>query len=110
MAAEPGSDIPRASASEFIVVAVPMVLQNPVEGVEAATIRIKPVRSMRPAAKSSRAFHRIVPEPTRSPSYQPLSIGPTESAIAGIFTVAAPIRQAGTVLSQPIVSTTPSNG
>ncbi len=30
--------------------------------------------------------------------------------MAGMFTVAAPIRQAGVVLSQPVVSTTPSIG
>ena len=30
--------------------------------------------------------------------------------MAGMFTVAAPIRQAGVVLSQPVVSTTPSSG
>src|ERR1700761_3510089 len=110
MAAEPGRDIPSASVSDFSVVAVPIVLQKPVDGVEAATMRMKPVRSIRPVANSWRAFHRIVPEPTRSPSYQPLSIGPTESAIAGSLTVAAAIRQAGTVLSQPTVRTTPSNG
>jgi hypothetical protein len=52
----------------------------------------------------------IVPEPVRSPLCQPLSIGPTDSAIAGILTVAAAIRQAGVVLSQPMVSTTPSSG
>src|SRR5579863_6612429 len=110
MAAELGSDIPSASAREFMGVAVPMVLQKPVDGVEATTMRIKPIRSMRPVANNWRAFHMMVPEPTRSPSYQPLSIGPTESAIAGMLTVAAAIRLAGTVLSQPIVSTTPSNG
>src|SRR6202050_1045596 len=103
MAAEPGSDIPSASAREFIVVAVPIVLQNPVEGGEAATSRIKPSRAMRPVANNRRAFHRIVPEPTRSPSYQPFSIGPTESAIAGIFTVAAGITPGGACLSRPMV-------
>jgi hypothetical protein len=39
-----------------------------------------------------------------------LSIGPTDNAIAGRFTVAAAIKHAGVVLSQPIVSTTPSSG
>jgi len=33
-----------------------------------------------------------------------------ESAIAGMFTVAAAIRHAGVVLSHPVVSTTPSIG
>ena len=102
--------MPSASVSEFIVVAVPMVLQKPVEGAELATSSMKPLGSILPVARSSRAFHTIVPEPVRSPSCQPLSIGPTDSAIAGMFTVAAPIRQPGTVLSQPMVSTTPSSG
>ena len=52
----------------------------------------------------------MVPEPVRWPLYQPFSIGPTESAMAGMLTVAAAIRQAGVVLSQPMVSTTPSIG
>ena len=38
MAAQPGSDIPSASANEFIEVAVPIVLQCPTEGAEDATI------------------------------------------------------------------------
>ena len=37
----------------------------------------------------------MVPEPVRSPRNQPLSIGPTDSAMAGMLTVAAAIRQAG---------------
>ena len=52
----------------------------------------------------------IEPEPTRSPLCQPFSIGPTESAMAGMSTEIAAIRQAGVVLSQPMVSTTASIG
>ena len=37
MAAQPGSDMPSASASEFMVDAVPMVLQCPGDGAEEAT-------------------------------------------------------------------------
>ena len=110
IAAEPGSDIPRASVRLFIVVAVPMVLQNPVEGAELATSLINWALSISPAASISRAFHTIVPEPVRSPLNQPLSMGPTDSAIAGMLTVAAAISAAGVVLSQPMVSTTPSSG
>ena len=66
--------------------------------------------SISPAASIWRAFHTMVPEPVRSPLCQPLSIGPTDSAMAGILTVAAAISIAGVVLSQPIVSTTPSSG
>ena len=52
----------------------------------------------------------MVPEPVRWPWCQPFSIGPPESTIAGMFTVAAAMMQAGVVLSQPVVSTTPSSG
>src|SRR5208337_2353427 len=38
IAAQPGSDMPSASASEFIDVAVPMVLQWPTEGADDDTI------------------------------------------------------------------------
>ena len=65
---------------------------------------------MSPAASSSRAFQTTVPEPVRLPWCQPFSIGPPDSTMAGILTVAAAIRQAGVVLSQPVVSTTPSSG
>ena len=65
---------------------------------------------MRPAAISWRAAQIAVPEPARSPFHQPLSIGPTDSTIAGMFTVAAAMMQAGVVLSQPVVRTTPSSG
>jgi hypothetical protein len=63
-----------------------------------------------PAASSSRDFHTTVPEPVRSPWCQPFSIGPPDRTMAGILTVAAAIMQAGVVLSQPVVSTTPSSG
>ena len=65
---------------------------------------------LRGKLSDSSAFHTTVPEPMRSPSRQPLSMGPPDSTIAGMFTVAAAIRQAGVVLSQPVVSTTPSMG
>ena len=38
MAAQPGSDMPRASARLFMESAVPMVLQWPTEAAEAATM------------------------------------------------------------------------
>src|SRR6266567_4439652 len=87
MAAHPGSDIPSASASAFIVEAVPMVLQWPTDGAEAAAISRNSRLSMRPAASSSRAFQTTVPAPARSPFHQPLSIGPPERTIAGVFKV-----------------------
>src|SRR5216117_3305606 len=110
MAAQPGRLMPSASASAFIVDAVPIVLQCPGEGAEDATSSMNSAPSISPAASSCRAFQMIVPDPVRSPLNQPLSIGPPDSTIAGMFTVAAAIMQAGVVLSQPVVSTTPSSG
>ena len=102
--------MPRASARPFIELAVPMVLQWPAEGAEAATICMNSSYSISPSASSLRACQTTVPEPASLPLNQPSSIGPPESTMAGMFTVAAPIRQAGVVLSQPVVSTTPSSG
>ena len=102
--------MPSASASEFMVVAVPIVLQWPAEGAEEATSSTNCFLSISPSASSSRAFQTIVPDPVRSPSCQPLSIGPPERTMAGMSTVAAAISCAGVVLSQPVVSTTPSSG
>ena len=65
---------------------------------------------MLPAESSFLACHLMVPEPVRCPLYQPFSIGPTERAMAGMLAVAAAINMAGVVLSQPMVSTTPSSG
>src|SRR5262249_26316483 len=102
--------MPRASASEFMVVAVPIVLQWPADGADDATSSVKALASISPRANISRAFQTIVPEPERSPLYQPLSIGPPDNTIAGMSTVAAAMICEGVVLSQPVVSTTPSIG
>ena len=100
--------MPSASASEFIVDAVPIVLQWPADGADDATISMNCSWLISPAASSCRAFQTIVPEPVRSPRNQPFSIGPPDRTIAGMSTVAAAISCAGVVLSQPVVSTTPS--
>ena len=115
MAADPGNDMPSTShqTGRFMVevarahgIAVAVV-----DGAAEATSLMKAVRSILPAANSSRAFQdHTVPDPILLPSAQALSIGPTDNAIAGISTVAAAIKQAGVVLSQPMVSTTPSMG
>src|ERR1022692_2949843 len=102
--------MPSASASAFIVEAVPMLLQWPTEGADDVTMSMNSSYLILPAAWSERACHTTVPEPARSPFHQPLSIGPPESTMDGMLTVAAAIRQAGVVLSQPVVSTTPSSG
>ena len=93
-----------------MVEAVPMVLQWPIDGAVEAAMSINSSASILPAAISSRACQIAVPEPARSPFHQPLSIGPPQKTIAGVLTVAAAIRQAGVVLSQPVMSTTPSSG
>ena len=54
--------------------------------------------------------HTLVPEPMSVPRYFPDSIGPPDTATVGRSTLAAPIRQAGVVLSQPTSNTTPSRG
>src|SRR5690554_3380270 len=107
MAAQPGSDMPSASAREFIDRAVPMVLQCPTEGADEATLSMNSVYPISPADSRLRASHTTVPEPASLPFHQPSSMGPPENTMAGILTVAAAIRQAGVVLSQPVVSTTP---
>ena len=110
MAAQPVSDMPSASASAFMVEAVPIVLQWPMEGAESIAACKNSSSSMVPAASLRRERQMTVPEPARSPSCQPSSIGPPESTIAGMSTVEAAIRAEGVVLSQPVVSTTPSSG
>ena len=51
-----------------------------------------------------------VQAPRRSPLWRPVIIGPVTSWIAGLLAEAAPISWAGTVLSQPPISTTASIG
>ena len=48
--------------------------------------------------------------PSRSPRWRPVIIGPATSAMAGRSADTAPISCAGTVLSQPPISTTASIG
>src|SRR5262245_46601448 len=110
MAAQPGSDSPSASASPFMVEAVPMVLQWPGEGAADCTVSMYSSKPISPAASLWLAAHLMVPEPARSPFHQPLSMGPPDSTMAGMLTVAAAMIAAGVVLSQPVVSTTPSIG
>ena len=91
-----------------MVEAVPMVLQEPGERLIAASASRKSACDIVPAFTASDNCQSAVPEPTRSPRNQPFSIGPPETRIAGMSTLAAPISSAGVVLSQPASSTTPS--
>src|SRR5213075_3583856 len=63
-----------------------------------------------PARRSSDIDQTLVPEPMSVPRYLPDSIGPPETRMVGISTLAAPINNAGVVLSQPTSNTTPSSG
>src|SRR5581483_1694048 len=63
-----------------------------------------------PAFTSSLKRQMSVPEPISCPRNWPFSIGPPETAIAGISQLAAPISRAGVVLSQPTSRMTPSMG
>ena len=69
IAAHPVNDMPSASASAFIVEAVPIVLQCPDDGVDAAVAVIMSSSERSPAATRRRIRQMQVPEPIRaSPS------------------------------------------
>lgn len=110
MARAPLSVIPGASAMAVIALAVPMVLQCPRPGAEAQTRPMNSSRSILPSASRRRRSRTMDPEPASLPFHQPSGIGPPVGAIAGRLTVAAPIRMAGLVLSQPVLGTTKSMG
>src|SRR5262249_54263758 len=101
MAAQPVSDMPSASAMLFMESAVPMGLQWPTLGALDATSSMNWSMSMRPAASSWRAYQMIVPEPASPPAKWPSSMGPPDSTIAGMSTVAAPMIMAGGGLWPP---------
>ena len=93
-----------------MVDAVPIVLQWPSDGAEAAAASRNCCSFILPAASLRRERQITVPEPTSSPSCQPSSIGPPESTMAGMSTVDAAMTWAGVVLSHPVVRTTASIG
>jgi hypothetical protein len=102
--------MPSASAMLFMVEAVPMTMQWPGERDMPASASRKSSRLIVPALTSSANRQTSVPEPMSCPRYLPFSIGPPEQTIAGTSHDAAPIKSAGVVLSQPVISTTPSTG
>ena len=110
IAAQPVNDRPSASATAFIVDAVPIVLQCPADGALSVARLRNSSSSISPAASLRRLRQITVPDPTSSPSCQPSSIGPPDSTIAGISTVDAAMIPDGVVLSHPVVSTTASIG
>ena len=99
---------PRPSSA--MVEAVPMVMQCPAERPCPARRRGSPSSAIvRPSPPRRSARHRCRSRCSR-PLKRPFSIGPPETAIVGRSQLAAPIRSAGVVLSQPTSRTTPSIG
>ena len=110
MAAFSGSDIPSASTMLAIVLAVPMVMQWPLERCISDSAAVKSAWLISPARTISDICHTPVPEPMSLPRNLPLSIGPPEMPMLGRSQLAAPMSSEGVVLSQPMSSTTPSIG
>ena len=106
----PGSIRPSASAAAAIVEAVPIVMHVPKERAMPSSISPQAQSSRLPARFSAQYFQTSVPLPRVWPRQFPRSMGPAETKIAGRFMLVAPISSAGTVLSQPPSSTTPSTG
>ena len=110
IAALVGNPMPSASTIDAIVDAVPMVMQCPAERDMHDSASIMSDSFICPVLSISVNFHTWVPEPISSPRNLPLSIGPPDTPMVGRSHYAAPMSNAGVVLSQPIMSTTPSNG
>src|SRR5665647_1466630 len=110
MAALCGSDVPRASAMQAMVEAVPIVLQVPAERDMPASADMNSCKVICPALTASCSCQTTVPEPMSRPSCLPFNIGPPVTTMVGMSQLAAPISSAGVVLSQPTSSTTASIG
>ena len=110
MAAVPGSDIPSVSAMQAIVLAVPITAQVPAVTESRPSTCWISAASTEPARNFCQKLRQSVQAPRRWPLWRPVIIGPVTSWIAGRLADAAPISCAGTVLSQPPMSTTASMG
>ena len=106
----PGRVRPRASTADVIVDAVPMVMQVPNERAMPSSISRHEHSSSVPARRSVQYFQTSLPDPRIWPRQLPRSIGPAGTRMAGRLALVAPMTRAGTVLSQPPSSTTPSTG
>src|SRR3954464_17354 len=96
---------PSDSTIDAMVGAGPMVMQWPWERFMHDSASWNSSSVILPARRSSDIDQTLVPEPMSWPWYLPESIGPPETAIAGMSALAAPISNAGVVLSQPTSST-----
>ncbi len=74
--AAPGNVMPKASAAEVIVDAVPIVMQWPGERAMPSSISAQSSSVMVPARFSAQYFHTSLPLPSTSPRQLPRSIGP----------------------------------
>jgi hypothetical protein len=110
MAALPGRVMPRASAMEAIVDAVPITMQWPDDRDMHDSASQNSSSVIFPARLSAHSRQPSVPEPSSSVRHLPLSMGPPVTMIAGTSAEAAPMSIAGVVLSQPESSTTASSG
>ena len=76
MEAIPGRVMPRASAAEVMVEAVPIVMQWPGDRAMPHSSSASSQSPMSPARASSQNFHTSVPLPTGWPRKLPRSMGP----------------------------------
>ncbi len=108
--AAPGRHRPIASIMQAMVLAVPMTMQVPRVGASRPLTSSISAASSEPARCAAHSRRQSVQAPRVSPRHAPASIGPVGSTIAGRPALAAPISCAGSVLSQPPISTTLSIG
>ena len=110
MAAVSGRLMPSASATQAMVLAVPMTAQVPAVVARLPSISSMPSSLTSPARYFPQKRRQSVQAPSRSPRNGIAIIGPVTSWIAGTSAEIAPISCAGTVLSQPPINTTASMG
>ena len=108
--APPGSIRPSVAVRQAMVEAVPMTMHVPPVGHRDCSISPISSRSISPARCRSQYRRQSVQAPRRSPCQLPVRMAPVTSEIAGSPAETAAINWAGTVLSQPPSSTTPSIG
>ena len=108
--APPGSIRPSVAVMQAMVDAVPITMHVPPVGHSACSISPISSRPISPARCRSQYLRQSVQAPRRSPCQLPVRMAPVTSEIAGTPEDAAAMSWAGTVLSQPPSSTTPSIG
>ena len=108
--APPGSISPSASVRQAMVEAVPITMQVPPVGHNSCCTCASSSSASVPARYCSQWSRQSVQAPSRVPRQRPVRIGPVTSASAGTSADAAAISCAGTVLSQPPISTAASMG